>query len=344
MALTVPRTSSLVRLQQAREQQFGTPYQDDRQALRLQVRGDFGNSKLRFEATLPKAFIMAESALQTLGLEVELLRSMPQLPSPSSRPSTPQAPSAPLAGAAPIIMISKVALKRLGVCTPIGIWNFKQERLRQPDLVIRPGDRVCAVNTSNEDFNDIIKELTSGNQVVKVIIERSMDFVLQPTGQAPLKLEVMPMCIPGVGRYKFKVAGTAVRIATGSKAHMRLERRVTTGDIPPKDNEAVQDSFHLSGSLSSRSVVHFDERPEDSQRANNQSLRSASTPSISLSKVPANSGPSLQRHAWAKDSSSSLTRNFKKDRGLNPNFLQLPSMQMQQSPVTSARKPCTSTH
>eukprot|EP00931_Biecheleriopsis_adriatica_P084504 TRINITY_DN58384_c0_g1_i1.p1 TRINITY_DN58384_c0_g1~~TRINITY_DN58384_c0_g1_i1.p1 ORF type:complete len:302 (-),score=40.86 TRINITY_DN58384_c0_g1_i1:52-906(-) len=143
------------------------------QATCMQTRGELNSTKLRFDASLPSATVADDKPLASLGMEL------------AKRPHS-------RGGRAVLdtkLKISKIASKRLGVATPVGVWNAKQDRLRQTHFALRPGDRLCTVNGCRESFGAVIAELHSGREAHVIRVERDLTDVLQPKGQAPLLIE-----------------------------------------------------------------------------------------------------------------------------------------------------------
>jgi len=86
------------------------------------------------------------------------------------------------------LVVSNVVAARLGIATPVGEWNAKQDRMRQLQLMVRPGDRIWSVNGCKSSYDAILAELHSGREASSIEIERDLPDILQPAGEAPLKL------------------------------------------------------------------------------------------------------------------------------------------------------------
>jgi len=138
------------------------------QAACLRARGDLGVTRVRFEAVLPSPTVADDCLLASLGMELEAEGAATQ-----ARRS---------------LVVSNVVAARLGIATPVGEWNAKQDRMRQLQLMVRPGDRIWSVNGCKSSYDAILAELHSGREASSIEIERDLPDILQPAGEAPLKL------------------------------------------------------------------------------------------------------------------------------------------------------------
>jgi len=148
-------------------------FEGTEQAACLRARGDLGATRVRFEAVLPSPTVADDSLLASLGMELELARTEGQGAAAQGRR---------------LLVVSNVVAARLGIATPVGQWNAKQDRMRQLQLMVRPGDRIWSVNGCKSSYDAILAELHSGREASSIEIERDLPDILQPAGEAPLKL------------------------------------------------------------------------------------------------------------------------------------------------------------
>lgn len=176
----------------------------------LKARGDFAKSSLCFEVALPEPGALARPAclsdpISRLGFDLQI----------HDRASKHDVSA---------LQVASIDT-RVGKLTPVALWNDKETQRadrgkneQHAAWDIKPGDRICSVNGSDEDMVEELKSAASRSspKALCLKLERQVSDIVQPIaepqqwgarrGSAPAVLERLPLHLPAVGRESAEAA------------------------------------------------------------------------------------------------------------------------------------------